>query len=122
RMLFIRKGIPGLDVLKANGGTYVTGLYIFNGILFVGMHLVDPGNPFLVPGTVVQYIGTGIQMSGIDPEEGQTPHEGIGCDLESQSRKGLLDTGFSADLLLGVRVNANNGILVHRGRKITADT
>src|SRR5690606_9904147 len=63
RMLFIRKGIPGLDVLEANGGTYVTGLYIFNGILFVGMHLVDPGNPFLVPGTVVQYIGTGIQMS-----------------------------------------------------------
>src|SRR5690606_39235395 len=72
--------------------------------------------------TVDQDIGSRIQMSGIDPEECQTSHKGIGGDFECQSGKRFLYIRFSPDFLIVVGIDAHDRLLVHGGGQIAADT
>jgi hypothetical protein len=47
-MIFITQRIARTDVFETNSGAYVAATDKFFGILFVGVHLEQTGNPFFL--------------------------------------------------------------------------
>src|SRR5690606_20306609 len=96
-------------------------LMVLNCFLLVGMDLVEPGNTFLFTGTVVQYIGTGIQTTGISPEESQTANKGIGSDLKCQGRKWLAHIRLTGYFLASIWIYTYNCLLIHSRGQISTN-
>src|SRR5512138_965094 len=68
-------------VSHAHGGGDVAGPDFLDLLALVRMHLQDAADPFgLVAGRVVNG-GPGIQVAGVDTEEGELPDERVGHDL-----------------------------------------
>ena len=53
----------------------------------------------------VEHGGAGVQRTGIDAEEAQTAHIGVGHDLEGQRGEGLVVRGLAVLLLIGLGVD-----------------
>ena len=117
-MVLHAHGITGTQVLETDRCTNVTSLHEIDGILVVGVHLVQAGYPFLLQRAYVVHIRTRVKMSRIYPHKGQTAHEGIGSDLEHEGAERILGLGMAFDLLPCPRVGTLDGLDVERGRKI----
>ncbi len=85
------------------------------------MHLVDPGDTLLVPGTVVQHVGTSVKLTGIGPEESQPSHKGVCGNLKCQSGKRFFDVWPALNFSTGIRICTHNRIFVQRRRQVTAN-
>ncbi len=92
--LGIAEGVPGPDVLEADGRRDVPGEDLVPLLPLVGVHLEDPANPLLPLLGGVQHVGAGGDGAGIDPEEGELPHIGVGHDLEGQGAEGRVVVGL----------------------------
>ncbi|MDT4835888.1 hypothetical protein FQZ97_695670 [compost metagenome] len=86
------------------------------------MHLHHPANALFLALHRVQYGVTGSQDARVNTSEGQGTHEGVGRDLERQSREGLgvISTALVVDLVVisAVRVDALNRRDLGRGRQV----
>ena len=63
RVLLNTDGVACAEVLEADCCADVSGLHKLDRILVVGMHLVQSGDPFLLAGTGIIDIGTGVKMA-----------------------------------------------------------
>ena len=62
-MVLVADGITCTQLLEAYCGTDVAGLYEVDGILLVGVHLVQTGHTLFLAGAGVEHVSTGIQSS-----------------------------------------------------------
>ncbi len=77
------------------------------------MELDDATDALLLVLAGVEHVGAGLELAAIDAEEGQLADEGVGRDLEGQSREGLLVVDGAYDLV-AVGVDADDGRHVQR--------
>ena len=98
--------VAGGGLLEAHGGGDVAGVDLVHLLAVVGVHAQNAADALaLALGGVVD-VAAGLQRAGIDAEEHQLAHEGIGHDLERQSAEGLFIVRLAGDDLVGVLLRA----------------
>mgnify|MGYP000326197766 CR=1 FL=1 len=88
-MLLIAQGIAGSGVLQTHGGGDITGVNPVDILPVVGVHLHDTAHTLVAVLHRVVHSGAGFDGAGVDTEEAQLAHEGVGGNLEGQSGEGL---------------------------------
>ena len=83
----------------------------------VGVHLVQAGHTLFLPGAGIHHVGTGIKMTGVDADVGQTPHERVGRDLEHKTAERLGGFGLERDLLVIRQIRRLRVADIQRRRK-----
>ena len=121
RFVFDTKRIARADELESDGGTDVASRNLFQGQLFVGMHLNDLGDAFALARRHVQHHLASFQRSGIDAEETKTTDEGIRGDLERQGAERLLGVGLADFLLFGLRIDTLHVVDVQGAGQVVDD-
>ena len=119
RLVLIADGLPGEDVLEAHGGTDVARADFVDVLALVGVHLQQATNALAAALGRVVDAGTRGQNTGVDAQEGEGAHKGIGHDLEDQGAEGLAVLGFALDIV-AVGILAGDGSDVE-GRRHVAD-
>ena len=121
-MLFFAQRIAGGGVLQAHHGGNVAGIDRFQILTVVGMHLQQAAHTLPLTLGSVEHGGAGVQRAGIDAEEAQPAHIGIGHNLEGQSGEGLIIRRMTHFLLVGLWVDTLDsgdvggcGHIVHDG-------
>ncbi|MNC05490.1 hypothetical protein D3C75_529660 [compost metagenome] len=95
RVFFVGQGVTGNGVLQTDGSCNITCVYDADFLTAVCMHLQDTADALTLVLGGIQHVGAGVQESGIDAEEGQTAHIGVGGNLERQSGERLFVRGFT---------------------------
>ena len=103
-----------MDVLEANTCTNVTCADYVNGVLVVGVHLEQTAHAFFLARANIVDVGTCLNLTAINAEEGQTTYIRIGCDLERKSSSLLVLIGLTCLGLAGLGVNAFDSGSVQR--------
>ena len=85
------------------------------------MHLQDAAKPLVVVLTGVVHRGAGVDGAGIDPEESQLAHKGVGGDLKCQSGEGLVVGRMPFHLFLGLGIDTLDSGDVGGGGHIVDD-
>ena len=83
-MLVVAQGVACGRHFQTDGCCDIAGVYFVELLSLIGVHLQDSTDSFLFVLRRVQYIGAGIDRSGVNPEECQLTDEGIHHDLEGQ--------------------------------------
>ena len=109
RMLLIAEGVTGGGVLEAHGGSDIAGVHRLDILSVVGVHLQNTTHALLLILGGVEDRGAGVERTGVNPEETQTAHIGVGHNLESQRGEGLVIRGLALFLLVGAGVDTLNG-------------
>ena len=110
--------IARAEVLEADRRADVSGLHELDRVLVVGVHLVETGHALLLPGTGIEHVGAGIQVTGIDTDIRQTSHERIGRNLEDKTAERLGRGGLEQDFLVVRQVGRLRRADVQRRREI----
>ena len=121
-MTLIAQGIAGGGVLQTHDGGDIAGIHRVDILAVVGVHLQNAAHALTLALGGVQHGGTGRQLTGVNAEEGQTAHIGVGHDLEGQRGKGLVVAGTAILFLVGLGVGTHDsghirgsGHIVHDG-------
>jgi hypothetical protein len=109
RVVLVADGLAGEDVLEAHGRADVAGADFVDVLALVGVHLQQAADALAAALVGVVDAGAGGQHAGVDPDEGQRTHEGIGHDLEDQGAEGLAVVGLALDLVAVVVVALDGG-------------
>ena len=117
-LLLQAHGVTGAEVFETDSGADVSRLHEIDGILVVGVHLVQTGYALLLAGAGVVHVRTCVQAAGIGAEEGKTADERIRGNLEHQRAERLLGGGLAGDFLSGTGMGSLDGSLVQRRRQI----
>src|SRR5512139_3535298 len=98
--------MPRERALESHRRADIAGIYLLDLFAFVRVHFEEPANT--LPGTLgrVVHIRPGFQRPGINPDERELAHEGIGHDLERYTRKGLAVRSIAHQFLTANRVDA----------------
>ena len=121
RMVLVAHGVTGAEILESDGCADVTGLHELDGVLVVGVHLVQTGDPLFLACTGVEDIRAGIYLSGISPHEREPSDKRVGRNLEDQAAERLRGIRLALQCLSRLRVGTLDGALVERRRKVTHD-
>ena len=118
-MIFRADRVAGAQILEADRRADVTGLHELDGVLVVGVHLVETGHALLLTRTGIEHVGTGIQVTGIDTDIRQASHERVGRNLEHKTAERLGGLGLQLHLLLVREVRRLRRADIQRGREVT---
>ena len=121
-MALVAQGVAGGGVLQTHDGGDIAGIHRVDILAVVGVHLQNAAHTLALALGGVQHGGTGRQLTGVNAEEGQAAHIGVGHDLEGQGGKGLVVAGTAILFLLGLGMGTHNsghirgsGHIVHDG-------
>jgi hypothetical protein len=90
-------------VPEAHRGHDVAGIGLADLLPLVGMHLQQPADALLGALGGVQHRGPGGEGAGVEAQEGEMSHVGIGEELEGQRRqRGVIRGGALFQLALGI--------------------
>ena len=95
RVLLVAERVARAGELQADGGRDIAGVDLVDLLSLVGVHLKDTRDALLLALHRIQHVGAGIQCAGVDAEVRELSDEGVGHDLEGQSREGLLIGGLA---------------------------
>src|SRR5690554_7321195 len=84
-MILVTQGVTGCYVLQADRGSDIAGENFFDLFTIVGVHLNHTAHTLFLALDRVKYRVTGLELTRVNPEEGQGSNERIGSDLERQS-------------------------------------
>ena len=115
------QGVAGGGILQADGGNDIAGVDLLNILSVVGVHLKDAAQTFLLALGAVEHRRSSLYRTGIDPEEGEAAHIGVGHDLEGQSGEGSLIVGRTFFFFLRLGVDAADGGDISRCGHIVHD-
>ena len=116
--IFFCERITRADVLETDTGTDITCTNHLNRILLVGVHLEDTRNAFFLTRTYVVNIRTGFDLTGVNAEEGQTSHIGVGGNLEREGRSLFVFRNFTRFDLTRFRIRTfDRGRIEGRGQE-----
>ena len=59
----VADGVPRAEVLESYCGADVSGLHEIDGILVVGVHLIEPGHALFLARTGVDHVRTGVEVT-----------------------------------------------------------
>ena len=104
------------NVRQAHGSGDVAGFHELDFLTFVGVHLEQTADTFLLTLDGVHDRVTGVQNAGVDAEEGQLADVRVGHDLERESGERSFVLGFTEGRLF-VEVETFNRRNVGRGRQ-----
>ena len=90
RMLLITDRITGRCGLETNRSGDVTGIYLVQFGTVVSVHLQDTADTLLLSLGRIQYVGTGVQRTGVNAEKCELSDKRISHDLECQCRERLI--------------------------------
>ena len=93
--------LAGRGVAEADGGGDIAGVHLPDLLALVGMHLEEPADPGAAPADRVQDGVAGAQDPGINTEEGELPHVGIGHHLEDERGERRIVPRLPDDEILG---------------------
>ena len=120
-MLLITQGVAGGGVLQTHHGCDVAGVDRVDILAVVGVHLQDAAHTLALALGGIEDRGTGGQRAGVDTEEAQAAHIGVGHDLERQGCKRLVIGGLALLFLVGLGVDTLDGRHVGGGGHIVHD-
>src|SRR6266852_585607 len=121
RVVLVGEGVPRGRLLQADGRGDIARINLGDFLAVVGVHLQDAADPLLgAPGRIPD-IGAGLEGAGIHPEEGQLADVGVGGDLESKRRKGLVIGRLAPFGEVALGVDPFHPELVERGRQEVDD-
>ena len=98
-VVLVADGLAGEDFLQAHGSGDVAGPDFLDVLALVGVHLQQAADALATALGGVVDAGTRGEDAGIDADEGQRTHEGVGHDLEDEGRERLLVLCLALDLI-----------------------
>ena len=101
-MILIAESIAGGGVLEAYGCGDVACIALLNILTVIAVHLKNTADTLAASLAGVVNGRACLKGSRIDAEEAELAHEGVGCDLEGQSRERLGIRAVTLDFLVGV--------------------
>ena len=107
--------------LETNCCCDVTRVNFVKFLTFVSMHLKDTANTLFFALCSIQYVGTGVQSTGIYTEVSKLTYERVCHDLECKSCERLFIGRFTCDFLT-IHVNALDSRNVYRRRHELEDS
>ena len=87
----------------------------------VGVHLEDAAETLALAVGGVHHVGAGVDVTGVDAEEGELTDERVGSDLEGECGEGLVLAGGTGLGLAVVGVGALDSGDVERARQVVDD-
>ena len=90
RMILLAKCVTGGGILKTDNSGDVAGVAGLNILTVVCVHLKQSAHSLGAMLYRVEYLRSGIDLTGIHSEEAELSDERVGCNFKGKSREGLL--------------------------------
>ena len=117
-MFFVTQSITSCRHFQTYCSSDITGVYLFDILSLVRMHLQDTSHSFFLALSRVVNIGPGVQRSGVNPEECQFTNIRVSHDLKCQSGERTIVICRSFFFLFRIRNNALDRRNIKRRRHI----
>ena len=118
RSILGAQGVARGGVLQANNGNDVASGASIDVDSLVGVHLQQAADTLVLVLGSVDHVGTGIKLARVHTQVRELTNEGVGHNLEGQSREGSLRVGFAGVFLASLGVGALDGRNVARSRQV----